>query len=85
MQQEYAVVARWHPSIRGALTLSWVGGWLLLVGVAVIADLVTRGPISARETLVYGALFLALFVGLPWALARMLRRRTNGGRAFLDP
>ncbi len=67
------------------MTLSWVGGWLLLVGVAAIADFVARGAASARETLAYGLFFLALFVGLPWALTRVFRRRTDGERAFLDP
>lgn len=86
LQHEHRFLLQWQPSLRGALTLSWVGGWTHLLALAVIGDLASRGAASARETFVFGLLFGSLFVALPWFLARLRKRpASQSERAFLDP
>ena len=84
LQQEYNLVRGWRPSWRQGITLSWVGGWALLVTFAVIWSFVSRGPSAAPESFGFCGMFF-IFVVLPWAIARLRHNATSrGDRAFLD-
>ncbi len=85
LQHEYNFVPGWRPSWRQGITLSWVGGLVLLVAMGVIVSFVTRGPSGARDSLGFGLVFLGIFVGLPWVIAKLRHNATSRGhRAFLD-
>ena len=81
LQHEHRFAVWWDPSWRGALTASWVLGWTLLVVFAVLGS---SDAASRRETLFFGLGLLAILVVLPWAMARLVRRRSHSERAFLD-
>jgi hypothetical protein len=86
LQKEYNIVHGWRPSWRQGITLSWVGGWTLLIALGVIGSFVSRGASAASESLGFGLLFLALFVGLPWVIAKVRHNASSrSDRAFLDP
>lgn len=51
VQQEYNLVHGWRPSWRQGITLSWVGGWALLIALGVIGSFVSRGVSAAFESL----------------------------------
>jgi hypothetical protein len=85
LQQEYKFVPGWRPSWRQGITVSWVGGLALLVVIGVIVSFVTRGAGGARDSLGFGLVFLGIFVGLPWVIAKLRHNAiSRGDRAFLD-
>ena len=86
VQQEYNFVRGWRPSWRQGVTLTWVGGWTLLIALGVIGSFVSRGASAAFESLGFGLVFLGLFVGLPWGIAKARHNASaHSDRAFLDP
>jgi hypothetical protein len=85
LQQEYNLVHGWRPSWRQGITLSWVGGWTLLIVLGVIGSFVSRGASAAFASLGFGLVFLGLFVGLPWVIAKVRQNASaQSDRAFLD-
>lgn len=85
LQQEYNFVHGWRPSWRQGITLSWVGGWTLLIALGVIVSFATRGASAALESLGFGLPFLGLFVGLPWLISKLRHNASaRSDRAFLD-
>jgi hypothetical protein len=85
LQQEYNFVHSWRPGWRQGITLCWVGGWTLAVVMGVVGSFMSRGPGAARDSLGFGLLFLGVFVGLPWVIAKLRHNASaRDDRAFLD-
>ena len=80
LQSEYLFVRSWRPSSREGFGVTWVGGWTLLILVAITRELTSVGVAGSGDFIAGSAFMWALLVGLPLALVAM-RRATRSTKS----